>query len=477
MAANENKISLKLMVHKEKLKVAFAEADYTFVDTLFSIMTWPMATIVRVLDKCPDQNLQALGSLKNLYQSLEELPASYFSNEDSKFMMLNPTTSAYDLCRNLKLNIDDSEPTKCFICQNSNCSENRGIYFSNSSVARCPSCSKLMNREIHSTNSVSRIFDDPGMFVPSLTTFIVTDDLRVMPNTLYSSVRLLCDLGITDASQLEERTFDIGREQMVILVKAALLCKNPLTFMVFHSIRFSGGLVNPKMGTSIQISTSNEEDTKLKKMTLRVSWQKSTSKFLFAEANEDFVDFIFGFLEIPLGTLVGKLMNGNTSIECLNNLFSSISNMSVGDSIKSQELKGMLIQPQLVLKYVSENQIFPLNVPNSFEYTLPGWRKRTLRDPRVNGRFLKAATKYILTDDLVITPLSSISGISMLNKLKVPLNDVEQHEVRIGIEKGLKILKASLRSSSTFTDALLEEIIESKKNDGVQEGVILLKSN
>ena len=59
--------------------------------------------------------------------------------------------------------------------------------------------------------------DDPGVFVPSLTTFIVTDDLRVMPNTLYSSVRLLCDLGITDASQLEERTFDIGREQVIQL--------------------------------------------------------------------------------------------------------------------------------------------------------------------------------------------------------------------------------------------------------------------
>jgi len=39
----------------------------------------------------------------------------------------------------------------------------------------------------------------------------------VMPNTLYSSVRLLCDLGITDASQLEERTFDIGREQVIQL--------------------------------------------------------------------------------------------------------------------------------------------------------------------------------------------------------------------------------------------------------------------
>jgi len=220
---------------------------------------------------------------------------------------------------------------------------------------------------------------------------------------------------------------------MVILVRAALLTKYPLTYMVFHNIHPSGGLVNPKLGTSIQHLTGNEEDTKSKKMTLRITWQKSTSKFLFAEANEDSLDFLFGFLEIPLGTLVGKLMNGNTPFECFNNLFASISNMSVGECIKTQDLKDMLIQPQLVLKYVSENQIFPLNDPKSFECTYLGWPERTLRDPRVNGNFLKAATKFILTDDLVTTPLSSISGISMLTKLKVPLNDVEQQAVCIGI--------------------------------------------
>ena len=103
MAANEDKISLKLMVQKEKNKVAFAEADCTFVDTLFNIMTLPMAAIVRLLGKCPDQNLQALGSLENLYQGLMDLPVCYFSNEESKIMMLNPRTSAYNRCRKLKI--------------------------------------------------------------------------------------------------------------------------------------------------------------------------------------------------------------------------------------------------------------------------------------------------------------------------------------------------------------------------------------
>ncbi|KAJ9551072.1 hypothetical protein OSB04_015117 [Centaurea solstitialis] len=52
-----------------------------------------------------------------------------------------------------------------------------------------------------------------------------------------------------------------------------------------------------------------------------------------------------------------------------------------------------------------------------------------------------------------------------MNKLKVPLKDIEHHEVTIDFEKALKILKGSLKSSSTLTDVFLKEIIEKKKRD------------
>ncbi|KAI3701647.1 hypothetical protein L6452_26879 [Arctium lappa] len=460
-AAKEHKIALNVMVHKEENKVIFAEADSNFVDTLFSIVTLPLGTIFRVLEKCPDQNLKTLGCLKNLYQSLIELPASYLTDDENKFLMLNPRTSAYDYCRNLEQNIDDTQPTKYFKCGGWLCGR-PGASFSTCSFAKCIYCGCLINEEIE--DKFDDEDDDDGVFVPNLATFIVTDDLRVMPNTSDFSIQLVCDLGVTDASRLEKRTIGIGREQMVILVKAALLLNYPLTYLVFHSIHPIVGMMNPKLGTSIQYLTSNEKGTNLKKMTLRVTLQKSTSKFLFAEAKEDFMDFLFGFLEISLGTLIGKLMNGNTSFECFNNLFASISNMSVGECIKSQDLKDMLIEPQLVLKYVSENQIFPLNVPKSYElrYHEP---KLYLKDPRdIDRRYLKSPTKFMLKDDLVVTPLSSISVMALLNKLKVPLNDVEQHAIIIDIDEGLKILNASLKSNSAFTNALLEEIIEKKKS-------------
>ncbi|MFS7965968.1 hypothetical protein Hanom_Chr09g00768331 [Helianthus anomalus] len=58
-------------------------------------------------------------------------------------------------------------------------------------------------------------------------------------------------------------------------------------------------------------------------MLLKVFLQKSSGKLLFAETKEDFVEFLFGILSIPLGTVVGTLLNGASSISCMDNVFKS----------------------------------------------------------------------------------------------------------------------------------------------------------
>ncbi|KAJ9551065.1 hypothetical protein OSB04_015110, partial [Centaurea solstitialis] len=478
--ANQDKISLKVLVDKEENKVIFAEADNNFVDALFSFMALPLGTIVRILGKSPDQRLNPIVSLQNLHKSLVELPECYLSAEEGKFMMLNPRTKLHECCRNLKLKIDDTEPTKYFICENEGCKAS-GSYFSNCSLARCYCCGKEMTREIKYQSILDlRIehfrYHGGGVLLPNLKTFIVTDDLFVMPNTLDLGLELLGDLGFTGTSHVEERTIDIGREQMIILLRAALVLKYPLTYMVFN-------IIHP-IGTPAQHLTCNEEDKNSKTIKLKLTLQKSTSKFLFAEAGEDFVDFLFGFLEIPLGTLIGESMKDNTSLESLENLFDSISNMRYKEGCaRWYYVKPMLIEPELVWKCVFENQIFPprnseiftdityyppvlgdttIRSENVSDYSS---YKRTFKDPRVEGNFVKAGTKFMVTDDLTVTPLSTISAIAIMNKAKVPLKDLEHHVVTIGIEEGLNILNASLKSRSTLTDVLLGPIIEKKKRD------------
>ncbi|KAJ0751912.1 hypothetical protein HanPI659440_Chr09g0318211 [Helianthus annuus] len=122
----------------------------------------------------------SVGSFNNLYQSLKNFPERYLSIKNCKPLLLNPRSLSYDHCRNLKLLLDETEP--------------------------------------YTPEEFFQIVDDGGwdrgVFVSDIATFIVTDDLCVMPYTSATSIRLLTDCGITNKSGLEEIKLDMGRDQV-----------------------------------------------------------------------------------------------------------------------------------------------------------------------------------------------------------------------------------------------------------------------
>ncbi|XP_076925733.1 uncharacterized protein LOC143588669 [Bidens hawaiensis] len=237
--------------------------------------------------------------------------------------------------------------------------------------------------------------------------------IKLSAEAVAKSFRLLTDFGITDTSNLEERKLDMGREQ--------------------------GEFLNKETFTS---ST----------MLLDVSLQKSTGKLLFEEVKEDFVDFVFGFLSIPLGTVVGTLMSGDSSITCMNNILKSISNMSVGRYLKSQVIKDILLKPHFGQEYSSLNHLFPIKGSDTTRVQF-GFHFQLI-DPRMNEVFLKQSGMFFVTDDLVIAPSSSHMAMNTMRKLNVSFDDVEKYEISIGLEEGLRMLKASLLSGSTLTKTL-----------------------
>ncbi|KAJ9550879.1 hypothetical protein OSB04_014924 [Centaurea solstitialis] len=85
-----------------------------------------------------------------------------------------------------------------------------------------------------------------------------------------------------------------------------------------------------------------------------------------------------------------------------------------------------------------------------------------INDPRVNGELFKHSGMFIVANDLVITPCSSVSTMDILKRLKVPVNDIEKHKVSVGLEEfivqGLRMLKASLRSSSVLSIGLEHQL-------------------
>ncbi|KAJ0524572.1 hypothetical protein HanHA300_Chr09g0301991 [Helianthus annuus] len=414
--AKEAKISVKVIIDKVNRRVVYAEADHTFVDILFSFMTLPLGTIARILGKHNDQKFEALGNLKNLYQSLENFPECYLSTEECKHMLLNP---------------------RSYSCQS---------MYSTCTKAKCGNCGKLMNQEVPYQKPKVCV-GSGSVFVSERATFIVTDDLCVMPYTSANSIRLLTGLGITDKSCLEDLMLDMGREQIVNLLKVALSLDAVFTYLVFNR-------VVPGQSSILHQTDMKKEESATPKMRLEVSLQKSTGKLLFVEAEEDFVDFLFSVLSIPLGTVIGELLKGASSVTCIDNIFKSVSNMSVGRRhLKSHDIKDMLLKPHIGQQYSSRHQFFPLSC------TPLCWRDCFHKDPRIDNGLLKQSGLFIVTDDLIVTPSSSYSTLNTLNDLKVPFDDIEKYETSIGLIEGLRMLKASLRSRSTLTDSLNLDIL------------------
>ncbi|CAN0898012.1 hypothetical protein LINGRAHAP2_LOCUS19461 [Linum grandiflorum] len=59
----------------------------------------------------------------------------------------------------------------------------------------------------------------------------------------------------------------------------------------------------------------------------------------------------------------------------------------------------------------------------------------------------------MVTDNLEVEPLSTISILDLLKKLNI--QQVEEKVVDIGMDEGLKLLKASLQSKTVLTNVFL----------------------
>lgn len=129
-------------------------------------------------------------------------------------MLLKPRNSTEAQCRELKLNIDCNEPTKYFICEDWACSQTNRAFLINCNTARCR-YGKLVNREIDLKSSTTITgHNNGGVFVTETATFIITDDLRVMPNFPASVLGLLCELGIKDMMFFEKNSLNIGLKEV-----------------------------------------------------------------------------------------------------------------------------------------------------------------------------------------------------------------------------------------------------------------------
>lgn len=222
-------IKLKVMIDKTRNRVIFAESDHEFIDTLFSFLTLPLGTVLRLLEK----DMVQLGSISRVYASVYSLDPRFLRTSYCKSMLIMPRNSSEVQCEKLKLNVDHSEIAgKLFVCSDYYPCNN---LFSISQNTRCCLCDNLMRfpkriydkeeKRSSGEGSVVEVFLKGGA-----ASFMVTDDLHVMPASTASLTALFGKLGVSDKNEIEAKTVEVGIKEVIRLA----ICWTMHTVLIFE---------------------------------------------------------------------------------------------------------------------------------------------------------------------------------------------------------------------------------------------------
>ncbi|KAF2295983.1 hypothetical protein GH714_035523 [Hevea brasiliensis] len=207
------------------------------------------------------------------------------------------------------------------------------------------------------------------------------------------------------------------------------------------------------------------------KACLKLLIDKKSQKVLFAEAGKDFVDFLLYLLTLPLGSVI-RLLTEQDMVGCLGNLYKSVDELSES-YMNTSETKESILKKTVSISATE----FPLlecgnNTVKETSRACPSrvsplYRRRNVLSseqvisseqvPSAEKGFVKGVVTYLVMDNLAVSPLSSISSITLLNKFEIQdLSALEERVVDLDMDEALKLLiKESLQSKTVLTKVFL----------------------
>ncbi|WVZ72335.1 hypothetical protein U9M48_020811 [Paspalum notatum var. saurae] len=140
--AKSTTLSMKLLIDIKGQRVLYAEAGKDVVDFLFSLLTLPVGTVVKILSKDA-----MVGSIGNLYGSVEKLDETYVRSADAKGALLAPA-GGFDGGKLLQLP-EPEPPAEFYRCCYDSYTQCQ-TYMSNVSGTRCQfnNCGGKMTRKM-----------------------------------------------------------------------------------------------------------------------------------------------------------------------------------------------------------------------------------------------------------------------------------------------------------------------------------------
>ncbi|OMP02660.1 hypothetical protein COLO4_10941 [Corchorus olitorius] len=127
-------------------------------------------------------------------------------------------------------------------------------------------------------------------------------------------------------------------------------------------------------------------------------------------------------------------------VGCFGNLYESIENLC-DTYIQPTATKDSLLNPKVSL------------LP-TIQYQKSANRAETSSSD--GGGYVKGAVTYMVMDDLVVWPRSTISGITLINKFNIKdIRVLEERVIDMGMDQGGKLIQAALLSKTVLTDVFL----------------------
>ncbi|KAB1217960.1 hypothetical protein CJ030_MR3G014630 [Morella rubra] len=218
------------------------------------------------------------------------------------------------------------------------------------------------------------------------------------------------------------------------------------------------------------------------KISIKLIVDKKANKVILAEAGKEFVDFLFHFLSLPIGAVIG-LLSSRTIFGCIGNLYKSVEEFDVAH-LHGNQHRDVLLNPRVpttastslpLLLHSNHPKLYTCYyckagyVSDTYNSACPSCGKAmslevksTAANPEKTG-YLKGSVPFIVTDDLSVTPLSTMACAAVLNKCNIKEFDVlEESMVDFGMNEGLQLLRESLQQSKEILTSVFLVKEESK---------------
>ncbi|CAO2825607.1 unnamed protein product [Amaranthus hypochondriacus] len=236
------------------------------------------------------------------------------------------------------------------------------------------------------------------------------------------------------------------------------------------------------------------EDDENETVTLKLLIDSKTNKVLFAESGKDFVDFLFHIMSLPVGTII-RLLSAKGMVGCLGSLYKSIETLST-DYFQPSLNKDSVLKPTVPVNvpllslngantashkkmyrcsYNNYNSPCPYYTDCSgvtckgcnrqmstvMDYVAPpaGWQNASSSSIGIGSEgYVKGVVTYMVMDNLEVKPMSTISGITLMNKFRVKdVSLLVEKQVQVGLNEGLAMLKASMETNTVLSTVFLSK--------------------